>query len=311
MPRRRHLSTLALALSAWTAGCPKPSTAVDTTASTWAGAGSIQCLVPPSLEGLGDGNRRVFAREALWTTLYEGLSGNVPGAPVMDEDTLMSLELIMLGYPERIETFAKALHERCTAAVESGDKAGLDTWLTESPGLFSEGDCNRALIYEVHDELKINLGWQLQFHACRGDRVRIEIDSGAQLYTVYDTGTYEKNVYHGVLGDLNNPPTPSAPCQECRAGEILVRYTTDDGEATVSQLLPFGADVDPQSIYDEQAAADSPFMVEFEAPHHGTIAFSLNDDTYYDNLLYEDMKSGTKAYVPLHIYPLLGPRTLE
>ncbi len=292
-------------------GCPKNRGAtLDVRPDpgwTFVGETSTQCFFPPDFAAEFNEIKRKELRSAAWNELRPGLSGELPSAPAMDPDRLDSLELVLLGHPERIEGFADEAWRRCRDAAESGGVDGYVAWLDRSADELSADDCNRPLIYEVHDAIQVQNGWHLRFHMCEGDRIRVEVGSGARLYTVYDTGDPSANTYHGVLGDPVNPTSPGAPCQECRAGELLLRFEDDAGGGVrIEPLVPQPADTDLDAVYARQDELAEKFAVEYTAPAHGHISFSINDDTYYDNLPYEDADKGYTEYVSFDLYPIIG-----
>jgi len=283
--------------------CPKKTAPPEPAPEPgWHAVGEIQCYRPPDFEAMTNHMTRKETRQTTWSELYEGLSGQREGAPAMATDPLEALELVLLGYPERIESFAGDAYTRCNAAADAGTDAYV-AWLNGAAARLSASDCNRPFVFEVHDELKVQTGWQQRYHMCEGDRVRIELPAGTQLFSVYDTGDQETTRWHGVLGDPANPVTPEVPCADCRAGEVLIRFEHDDGGSSVERLIPIDGEL--ADAYD--AASDTHgFKVEFVAPGHGHVSFGFNDTTYYDNVLYEDPEKGYTEYIPIDIYPVVG-----
>ncbi len=291
------LVSLAVAL----VGCPKKTAAPEPAPEPgWHQVGTLQCFRPYDYASEPNSMRRKDLRQATWDALARGLRGEIEGAPAMEGDQLESLELMLLGHPDRIEMFAIQAYQRCNAAADSG-VTGYVAWLEGAAKSLSEGDCNRPLVFEVHDELKVSTGWQQRYHMCSGDRIRIEIAGGETLYSVYDTGSQETTTFHGILGDPSNPPTPDAPCSECRAGEVLMRFEEDDGGTAIGPFVqgeaPEPALVDPGDVLR--------FTLEFVAPAHGFISFGFNDTTYYDNVLYVHPEGYTE-YIPIDLYPVIG-----
>jgi hypothetical protein len=288
------------------AACPKKTIEPEAPPLGWVTRGSLQCYAPPDFAAETNELRRKQLRSDTWSQLHAGFSGQVEGAQQMESERIDALELVLLGYPDRIEPFSRQTFERCSEVGKGGDAEAFATWLHKSAKRLSAGDCNRPLVYEVHDNIKIESGWHQRYHMCEGDKITIEVGSGAFLYTVYDTGEFERNVYHGILGDMVNPVTPGAPCQDCRAGELLMRFEADSGGDEIFPFMPLPPDTDFDVLYAEHEDSGHKFAIEYEAPEHGYISFRINDDTYYDNLFFEDPKRGYIEYIPFDIYPIIG-----
>jgi len=282
--------------------CPKNTPPPPEAPEGWQTVGDLACFYPPVFDGETNEIRRKDLRSTTWSELARGFRGEVAGGTAMDADALMDLELVLLGHPERIEAFSQDALQRCEAAAQ-GAVARYVAWLDDAAGRLSATDCNRGLIYEVHDFLEATTGWQHRLHMCKDDRIRIEVSGGGALYTVWDTGNDEDTPWIGVLGGLNSGPAPDSPCPDCRAGELLLRFEVDNGGTIISPFYPVDEDAIAQ-IYADTEDTRSSLSVEFVATDHGFISFAVNDSTDYDNRFRD--ANGYVEILKLHITPVIG-----
>ena len=164
-----------------------------------------------------------------------------------------------------------------------GKRAAYAEYLAGIGREFEQNECYKPLVYEYHDFLDIQQGWQWRVHACRGDQVVIEATGEENgKYTVEDKGKSDQNKYITAKGDPDRPEAGDAGLvPEAPFGALVMKFEAEDGSYT--QTYTIGA------------------SLGWEAPDHGYLSFSVNDVQYYDNK-FHDLK-GAIDYLGVDIYP--------
>ena len=142
---------------------------------------------------------------------------------------------------------------------------GTSAWSAWFSGLRSkllEGECMQPLTYTLFDYLDITRGWQRPVPMCKGDRARIW-GTETDKYRISDDGAWIT-----VAGNGERATGADYPCniEGCFVGMLVGKFTTDAG---VEVVFPIGTGI------------------EYEAPENGTVTWSINDTTWYDNKYYK------------------------
>jgi len=221
------------------------------------------CYYPPDFGAMADGPRRM-ARSEVLDAMISQWNGDREDGVSFDEEKVMSVETVLLGRPEKIETVSVENLEECKKSATGAGTGAWGSWIKSRPGVLTAGECLTPFTYTMFDYLEIGDGWQRTLPICGGDEVRI---SG----TVRDKYRLsESSPWINVEGDPNQPTLGSAEhecnLEECFAGMLIMRYVTNSGVTTIyavgSELI-------------------------FEAPEDGEISYRINDYTFYDNVYYQ------------------------
>ena len=115
----------------------------------------------------------------------------------------------------------------------------------------------------VFDYVNITTEWEREFSICKDNKIRI---SAAPKDKFPNT---EGGDWITVTGDPNQSAQgTNLPCnvEGCLRGQLVLRFVSEDG---VETILPIGAGI------------------TFTAPAHGTISYTINDDSFFDNKWYQ------------------------
>jgi len=249
--------------------------------------GKWTCYSPPNFAALSDGKRRIARSEAL-NYLQRLVVGQVmEGFAIESSEDLEYFETAFLGRPSLVDTWMAENFERCMKVAKGKAKPSdyLD-YLSKIGREFEKGECYKPLDYEYHNYVDIQSGWQFRIHVCAGDKILVELTGEENgKYTIEDTGSVSKNRYITAVGD---PDVPEAGDKGLVAqyalGAVLLRFEAEDGSHT--QYHPTG------------------HSLQWKAPQHGFISFSVNDTTYFNNA-FHDAGNGID-FLGLDIYPPAG-----
>ena len=149
--------------------------------------------------------------------------------------------------------------------------------------------------------MDVQSDWQFRLHVCKGNKIRLETTGQENgKYTVLDTGKYKENVYITADG----MPVAGAGKYE-KLKELPEGVTAEPaGDRGAMAAAPWGAAI--MRFEDEDGSATRYEVIglalEWTAPEHGFISFTVNDSQYYDNQ-FHDWKGGID-YLGLDIYPV-------
>jgi hypothetical protein len=249
--------------------------------------GKWTCYGAPDFAGLSDGKRRAARGEAL-DYLQRFVTGKVmEGFAIEGGEDLEYFETAFLGRPSLIDTWMAENFERCKAVAKGKAKPTdyLD-YLSKIGREFEKGQCYKPLDYEYHNYLDIQSGWQFRIHVCSGDKVLIETtgeDNGK--YTIEDTGKVKNNRYITSVGDSEIPEAGEAGLVADQPhGAVLLRYEAEDGSYTKYETVGYA--------------------LQWEAPAHGFISFTVNDTTYFNNAFHDGR--GGIDFMGLDVYPAVA-----
>lgn len=218
-----------------------------------------QCYYPPAYEEMVITDRRMARQEALQSMKSQWL-GERDDSVSFDADVVEELEIVLLGRPELIESVSRENLTYCKQVMGAGESTGAwSSWLSGLPDKLTEGECDTPLDYQLIQYLDIQKGWQQPIPFCEGNRARIEATQNDQ-YRITEDGPWMN-----ANGDTSAAATdPNLPCnfEGCYPGMLIGRFVTEDG---VENVFPIGTET------------------TFTAPAHGTLTYTINDTTYYDN----------------------------
>ena len=264
--------------------------------------GKMECWNPPDFAVLGHGER-VMARSDALVYLQQLVNGQIMNGDfkIQDFENLEYFETAFLGRPQLLDDWLTTNLEKCRAVGEG--KTPASTYLDYLSSIGREleaGECYKPLSYEYHNFMDVQASWQFRLHVCKGDKFLAETTGTENgKYTVTDTGKYKENVYITADGfpvpDAGKyykikelPPEVTAEPAGDRGvvadepfGAVIMRFEHEDGSMTKYHLL--GA------------------RLEFEAPEHGFISFTVNDTQFYDNKFHDNR--GGIDYLGIDIYP--------
>jgi len=262
--------------------------------------GKFACYAPPDFAKMS-GTDRVVARSEALEYVMGLANGTVnEGFKFEDDEDINYLESAFYGRPALLDDWLGDNFKRCQAVGQGKAKASdYLAWFSGQGRELEEGECYKPLDYEYHNFMDIQVGWQYRIHVCKDDKALIEttgLENGK--YTIQDTGKAKTNVYITADGvpvaagmyDKMDPLPPEAvavpagdkgPVPEEPHGAVVMRFEAEDGSYTKYFLV--GA------------------KLEFEAPDHGFVSFTVNDTTFFDNK-YHDVR-GAIDYLGLDIYP--------
>jgi hypothetical protein len=245
--------------------------------------GDWTCYRPPDFSNLNETQRRA-ERDKGYDFAWKLINGTSRTDFKVDEQSdIDTFETAFLGRPVLLYTWLPENFERCKAVAEGKEAAAsYKTWLANIGRELERNECRKPLSYEVHAFLDVQSEWQMRYHVCKGDKIRVEAtgaDNGQ--YTIEDKGK-GKSKYITVAGDPDKPEAGELGLvPEMPAGALVMRWEAEDASLTRYTL------VGPR--------------LEWEAPDHGFITFAVNDTTYFDNQFREER--GAKDYVSVDIYP--------
>ena len=255
--------------------------------------GNMPCYAPPDFGALSEGNRRMERQKGyqavnkLVTGVAVGQDGTTLESYKLEDDDYDYFERAFLGRPQLLDDWLGENYKKCQAVGNKKLKqAEYFTYLRQIGRQLESDECYRPLDYEWHDFLDIGAGWQRRVHICKGDKILIEGTNAENgQFTIADTGKMANNTFLTVEGD---PAVPQA------------------GDAGIVAELPHGALVMRFAAEDDsyEKYYKIGFRAEFEAPDHGFLSFTINDNTYYDNK-FRDVR-GAIDYLGVDIYPSEG-----
>ncbi|MFH1468390.1 MAG: hypothetical protein ABIO70_28635 [Pseudomonadota bacterium] len=217
------------------------------------------CYYPPLWDELPRAERSMARQKAL-AAMVAQWRGQREVFVTFDSWTIDEVEATLLSRPEKIEAVATRSGEFCQQVMAAGAAtASWGLWLEGLAGRLTAGECTTPLDYQLVQYLDIGRGWQEQVPFCKGNRAIVGATASDE-YRLTSGGAWITGV--GDVSDSTS--TSSLPCdyEGCFRGQIIGRFVTDDGVASV---FPIG------------------LRLEFEAPEDGKFSFMINDDSFLDN----------------------------
>lgn len=254
---------------------PPPPPVGFTQLEGWAGP----CYFPPDFSTMGDGDRRMARQKALEEMKLQWTGGK--GEDItFSEGIIDDVETTLLGRPELIETVAAKNLEMCKGLRGGqGSTGDWEQWLGGLSLQLTAGECLRPLTYTLFDYLDIGRSWQRPVHVCQGNRVQISATL-TDKYRITEKG--EWITAEGIVGQ--KAPSTEYPCdiEGCWVGALVGRFTTDAGVVTV---FPIGG------------------STVITAPEHGTIEYTINDITWFDNKWFKSSTVEDKTAITIEPAP--------
>lgn len=215
------------------------------------------CYYPPDFAGMLESDRKMARQKALEAMKSQWM-GERDDDVNLDPYVVETVEETLLGRPEKIEPVSVQNLEKCKAAMAGGGTDAWAGWLGGLHGKLTAGECLQPLTYQLFDYLDITRGWQRPVVMCKGNRAHIWATE-KDRYRLTDDGPWIN-----VLGNGERALGQEYPCNidTCMVGMLVGKFTTDAG---VELVFPIGTEK------------------VFEAPENGTITWSINDTTWYDN----------------------------
>lgn len=240
----------------------------------WAGS----CYYPPDFAAMGAGERRMAWQNAR-NELMAQWQGRKGDGVKFDDKAVENLETALLGKPERIDPVSKDNLAQCLTAMKGGGFDAWGSWLIKETGRLTVGECPYApLDYTLFDYLSIADDWQIPAQVCKDDHIIVK---GSSM----DYFQMEKNgPWINVDGDPAQPASaPALPCniEGCFVGQLVMRFTGDDGVKTV---IPVGTGAD------------------FFVPSHGKIDVMINVSEFADNVW--KVESGLEHHSSIEYSPV-------
>lgn len=217
------------------------------------------CYFPPDFESFGVADRRMERNNVLNAMMgqWKGERGDGIELP---ERTIQSVETVLLGYPEKAEKVAVDNLAQCKKAMTGGGTDAWSAWLTSLPASLTAGECARPLDVTMYWYLDIGTGWQGPASICDDNVVRIYA-SAMDKYKVDDNGPWID-----ASGDTSKPAMGDGyvcTIEGCYAGQLVMRFR---GQSGAEIIKPIGLEL------------------VFDPPEHGTIEFTINDTSYFNNV---------------------------
>lgn len=215
------------------------------------------CYYPPAWDKMLESDRRNARQQAL-----EGMksqwSGEKEDGVQFDSNVIEDVEVTLLGRPVLIEAVSQQNLDQCKAVMGGGSVDAWSGWFSGLRSKLNAGECMQPLTYTLFDYLDIGRSWQRPVTLCKGDRAHI-FATVADKYRITDNGEWIT-----VVGTTEKATGADWPCnvEGCTMGMLVGKFTTDAG---VEAVFPIGAD----TVY--------------VAPENGTLTWSINDTTWYDN----------------------------
>ena len=264
----------------------------------WFEVHGVKCYNPPDFASEPNEPKKRMMRQHGMEEILKLMRGEINEQFVVDERKIDNWEIDFLGKPKALEPFLANNLAQCKLYAQG--ELGLQeyvAWIASGGKRATAGDCSNPLVYELHQTISVQDGWQVRRHVCKDDQVLIETTE-TNRYTVADTGDYETTAWINPSGACVNivgatvelvecPPPMSVTsaedllCPECPHGAVLIRFEHEDGSPPDIQILGSS--------------------MEYQASDNGWISFTVNDQTYYDNKFHE--ANGVIDYLPLSIYP--------
>lgn len=264
--------------------------------------GKMECWNPPDFAKINE-SQRVLQRSDALVYLQELVNGQIMNGDfkIKDDEDLTYFETAFLGRPQLLDDWLTTNLDKCKA-VGNGKMSASDylQYLSDIGRELEAGECYKPLTYEYHNFMDVQASWQFRLHVCKGDKFLVETtgeDNGK--YTVEDTGKYKNNLYitsDGMPvagagkfdkqkelpeGVVPEPAGDRGVVAEEPFGAVIMRFEHEDGSMTKFHLVGLA--------------------MEFEAPEHGFISFTVNDTQFYDNK-FHDVR-GAIDYLGIDIYP--------
>lgn len=218
---------------------------------------SMACYHPADFSTMGESQRRLLRSEIL-DELVGQWSGDRDDGIRFSEDSVLSIETVLLGRPDKIESIAQANLTECKKVAVGGSSSAWESWVRSLPDMLTAGECLTPLDYTMFDYLQIDTGWQRTLPICQGDIIRISGTPNDQ-FRIANNGPWIN-----VVGDTSIPPNSDLPCslEGCHPGTLIMRFVSESG---VENVYAVGEEL------------------IFTAPEHGEISYRINDTTMYDN----------------------------
>ena len=231
------------------------------------------CYYPKDWESLGEGDRRAARADTLAAIKGQWVGERDDGVN-FDSNVVDDVENTLLGLPLKIEAVATKNLELCKAAMPTGDTSAWTSWMGSLNGNLNVGECNKPLVYTTFDYLDIGVGWQRPVSMCKGDVAHI-FGTTSDRYRVT-----EKGEWMTIDGSAEQAIGNDWPCniEGCTVGKLVGKFTTDSG---VETLFPIGKE---RTV---------------EAPENGTMMYTINDNTWYDNRWYSNGRIDDHAAVTI------------
>lgn len=220
------------------------------------------CWYPPDFEKMQEGDRKLARQRSLEQMKAQWMGQRDDGLK-FDDIVIDNVETTLFGRPANIESVARANQEKCAAYMQGGTADGWASWLSSLPAKLTEGECLQPLTYTLFDYLDIGKSWQRPITLCKGDRARIS-GTASDKYRIADNGPWIT-----AAGDPTQVTiSADMPCniEGCLGGMLIGRFVTEKGIETV---FPIGTG----TVY--------------TAPEHGTLTYTINDNTWYDNRFFK------------------------
>lgn len=237
-----------------------------------------ECWFPAEYDKLLEGDRKLARQKALEQMKVQW-SGGKDEALSFDAGVIDDVETVLLGRPVAIENVSRTNLEKCLSVMKDGKDAGdWQSWLATLPSSLTAGECNVPLTYTLFDYLDIGHGWQRPVHICKGNIAKITT-TVKDKYRITDKGewiTSEGTTEKAIAADF--------PCniEGCTVGMVVGKFVTDAGVETV---FPIGGGT------------------VFTAPEHGTLYYSVNDTTWYDNKWFKSANVEDKTAITIEPGP--------
>lgn len=217
-----------------------------------------ECYYPPDFEKLPELDRKMARQAALEAMKQQWLGGKDDGVS-FDAGMIDEVDTVLLGRPVQIEAVARGNRDKCVAVMKGASLDEWSGWLGALPAKLTAGECMQPLTYTLFDYLDLGRSWQRPITMCQGNKAHI-VATAKDRYRVADDAPWIN-----VEGDTSQRATSSDyPCnlEGCYVGTLVGKFTTDAGVETV---FPIGVET------------------VFTAPENGTLTWSINDTTWYDN----------------------------
>ncbi len=231
------------------------------------------CYYPKDWATLGEGDKRAARADTLAAMQTQWSGGRDDGVN-FDANVLDDVNTTLLGRPTKIEDVSRQNLDLCVAAMKTGDMSAWTAWIGSLNGKLNVGECNHPLVTTRFDYLDIGTGWQGATNVCKGDKAHIFATAKDQYRIT------EKGAWINVEGTKDPAVGADWPCniENCTVGKLVGKFTSESG---VEVLFPIGADY------------------TFEAPENGTLYYTINDTTWYDNKWYSNGRIEDHAAVTI------------
>jgi hypothetical protein len=237
---------------------------------------TMSCYFPPDYAQMNLSTRRL-ERSKILDEILSQWNGSREDGVSFDEDTILSVETVLLGRPEKIEAFSHSNLTECKKVATGGTASAWGSWARALPGKLTAGECLVPFDFTMFDYLAIDTGWQRALPICQGDIVRIS-GTASDKFRISDRGPWIN-----VKGDTSQSPSGELPCslEGCHPGTLVLRFVSESG---VENMYAVGE------------------QLIFTAPEHGEISYRINDTTMYDNIWYT--RGGLTDHTAIEISPM-------